>query len=91
LPWMCYDGPTRSFQASFQLILLDWTRYMISCKGMEYANPMLRVSWYKGYFKAQWEGGSIRVFSHLRFGNSLRLIIITSVAEWKITLPGTKN
>jgi hypothetical protein len=34
LPWMCYDGPTRSFQASFQLILVrDNRKYTAAVKG----------------------------------------------------------
>lgn len=63
-PWMCYDGPKRSFQAYIpsNTAGLPEVYALLQCDGVRAVNPMLNVSWYKGYFMAWWEGSHIRVF-----------------------------
>jgi hypothetical protein len=63
-PWMCDDGPVRSFQtyippdtsglrAVYELLQRD---------GIESINPVVGLKAYKGYFTAKWEGGAVRIF-----------------------------
>ena len=64
-PWMCYDGPTRSFQAYIPANTpgLLGVYKLLQRDGVKSFNPMMpSVQGYKGYFKAKWEGSSIRVF-----------------------------
>ena len=64
LPWMCYDGPARSFQAYIpsETSGLQQVYTLLQSEGVKSVNPMLGVPGYKGYFKARWEGDSLRVF-----------------------------
>ena len=62
-PWMCYDGPTRSFQAYIPTHTagLSEVYELLQREGVKSSSP-LGVSGYKGYFMAKWEGSSVRVF-----------------------------
>ena len=64
-PWMCYDGPVRSFQAyiSSDTPGLSEVYSLLQRDGICVSVPMMRSAiGYKGYLKAKWEGSSIRVF-----------------------------
>lgn len=64
-PWMCYDGPVRSFQAYIPPDtpgLLE-VYSLLQRDGICTSVPMMPGAiGYKGYLKAKWEGSSIRVF-----------------------------
>jgi hypothetical protein len=64
LPWMCYDGPKRSFQAYIpsNIAGLQEVYALLQRDGVRTENPMFNVPGYKGYFMARWEGSHIRVF-----------------------------
>ena len=64
-PWMCYDGPTRSFQACIPASTADLSQMFevmqrdgVKTRAMN--DPSVVA--YKGYFMAKWEGSSVRVF-----------------------------
>ncbi|KAL7541934.1 hypothetical protein ACHAXR_011369 [Thalassiosira sp. AJA248-18] len=63
-PWMCYDGPTRSFQAYIpnDTAGLPEVYELLQREGVKSHNPMFGWPGYKGYFKAKWEGSSVRIF-----------------------------
>ena len=63
-PWMCYDGPTRSFQSYIPSDTpgLSEVYALLQQEGVHTSNPMLNIRGYKGYFNAKWEGSSVRVF-----------------------------
>jgi len=62
--WMCYDGPTRSFQC----YIPPETEHLVECyekvqrDGIPSMNPVLRIPGYKAYCWAKWEGNRLRVF-----------------------------
>mmetsp|Transcript_64542 Transcript_64542/g.95506 ORF Transcript_64542/g.95506 Transcript_64542/m.95506 type:complete len:148 (+) Transcript_64542:389-832(+) len=63
-PWMCYDGPVRSFS---KYIDPDTTGLrevfdLLKRDGIKATNPLIGLHGVKGYFMAQWEGSCIRVF-----------------------------
>lgn len=63
-PWMCYDGPARSFQA---FVPADTTGLpevyeLLQRVGVKSVCPLTGSPGYKGYFMANWEGRSVRVF-----------------------------
>lgn len=62
--WMCYDGPTRSFQLYVPAGTAELPEVysLLQREGVKTSNPMFGNHGYKGYFYAKWEGGSIRVF-----------------------------
>ena len=65
IPWMCYDGPARSFQAYIPANTtgLSEVYKVLQRDGVKSFNPMMpSAKGYKGYFKAKWEGSSVRVF-----------------------------
>jgi hypothetical protein len=63
-PWMCYDGPVRSFQSDIDPNTsgLSEVYRLLQRDGIAKVNPMFGLPGYKGYFMARWEGSHIRVF-----------------------------
>jgi hypothetical protein len=63
-PWMCYDGPSRSFQAYVPALTQGLTDVyaLLQSDGIKSFNPTTGQSGYKGYFKARWEGSCVRVY-----------------------------
>ena len=64
-PWMCYDGPKRSFQTLVpgDTENLERARELLVEKGIRSQNPhMPEIVGYKGFFKAVWEGEKVRVW-----------------------------
>jgi hypothetical protein len=62
---MCYDGPTRSFQAYIPESTADLSQMFEVMQRDGVQMPIMddpSVLGYKGYFMAQWEGSSVRVF-----------------------------
>lgn len=57
-PWMCYDGPTRSFHAYIPVSTPSLKEIfdLMQRDGVRAVNPMSGQSGFKGYFKARWEG-----------------------------------
>jgi len=63
-PWMCYDGPTRSFQAHIPSTTtgLDEVYALLQRETRPLQGMVPGVIGYKGYFKARWEGSTVRVY-----------------------------
>ena len=63
-PWMCYDGPERSFQAYIpaETARLQEARKVIERDGIWGMNAMFGQRACKGYCMARWEGSCVRVF-----------------------------
>jgi hypothetical protein len=63
-PWMCYDGPLRSFQAWIDPNTsgLEQVYWLLKRDGVHAVNPIYGSSGYKGYLMARWEGSTIQAF-----------------------------
>ncbi|KAL7525458.1 hypothetical protein ACHAWF_001370 [Thalassiosira exigua] len=64
MPWMCYDGPKRTFQTYIPMDTagLPEVYALLQRDGVKSCNPEYGLIGYKGYFNAKWEGSSVRVF-----------------------------
>lgn len=63
--WMCYDGPTRSFQATVPVDTttgLKDAKAVLEKEGIWSIHPQYGIPGVKGYFVAKWEGSRIRVY-----------------------------
>ncbi|KAL7554943.1 hypothetical protein ACHAWF_018506 [Thalassiosira exigua] len=64
MPWMCYDGPKRSFEAYIPMNTagLPEVYALLQRDGVKGCNPENGLIGYKGYFNAKWEGSWVRIF-----------------------------